>query len=154
MNKKLYTKTMRGTRRVDVRVQYGALCYRIDDGKVQVLLITSRRTGRWILPKGWPMADRDGAGTARQEAWEEAGVVGACSRKNIGLYFYDKVMEEGDDIPCVVEVYPIRVRRLAGSFPERSQRRRKWFSPKKAANLVWEPELKQLLRKIDPKLLR
>ena len=63
--------SLRGAAKSDVRTQFAALCYRIKRGKVQVLLVTSRRTKRWIVPKGWPMEGRTPADSAAQEAWEE-----------------------------------------------------------------------------------
>lgn len=147
------TKVLSRLPRVGICSQMGALCYRIDNGKLRVLLITSRRTGRWIVPKGWPMSDRDAAGTAAQEAWEEAGVIGNCRTRSLGRYFHFKVMSDGNEAPCLVEVFPIKVKRLADKFPERSERHRRWFSPKKAAARVAEPELAQMIRKFDPRIL-
>lgn len=147
------TKVLGHLPRLGICSQMGALCYRIDNGKLRVLLITSRRTGRWIVPKGWPMSGRDAADTAAQEAWEEAGVVGKCRSRSLGHYFYFKVMPDGNEAPCLVEVFPIKVKRLAENFPERSERRRRWFSPKKAAMRVAEPELAQMIRKFDPRIL-
>ena len=70
-----------------IRQQVGALPYRtIDKGKVELLLITSRDTGRWLIPKGWPMTGVKDYDAAAQEAWEEAGVVGPVRRKPIGSY--------------------------------------------------------------------
>lgn len=93
-------------------------------------------------------------GAAAQEAWEEAGVIGKLRNRCIGVYDYDKVLETGTDLPVTVAVYPIEVKDLAKDFPEKGQRKRKWFSPKKAASRVQEPELKRILRKFDPKKLR
>ncbi len=132
------------------RVQYGAVCWRIAAGCVQVLLITSRDTGRWIIPKGWPVAGLTGEATAAREAWEEAGVVGAPHPESIGLYTYDKLVDAERAIPCMVAVYPLKVRRLHSRYPESHQRRRKWFSPDKAARKVDEPELKHLLDAFVP----
>ncbi len=147
------TKVLGRLPRAGICSQMGALCYRIDNGKLRVLLITSRRTGRWIVPKGWPMSDRDAAGTAVQEAWEEAGVIGNCRARSLGHYFHFKVMSDGNEAPCLVEVFPIKVKQLADKFPERSERHRRWFSPKKAAARVAEPELAQMIRKFDPRIL-
>ncbi|MEO1734474.1 MAG: NUDIX hydrolase, partial [Pseudomonadota bacterium] len=66
---------------------------------------------------------------------------------------YLKEMDEGEDLPCVVMVYPVRVKSLARSYPERNERKRKWFTAKKAATRVLEPELARILRDFDPKLL-
>lgn len=136
------------------QAQFGALCYRRIKSKYEVLLITSRERGRWIVPKGWPIAELGPAGTAAQEAWEEAGVTGKAVDRCVGLYTYDKVLETGTDLPVTVAVFPVEVSRLADEFPEVGQRKRKWFSAKKAASRVEEKELKRILRRFDPKKLR
>lgn len=131
------------------RTQVAALCWRIHEGKPQILLVTSRDTGRWIVPKGWPMAGKTAAETASAEAWEEAGVEGRAEETCLGLYAYTKMLGPERGVPCVVAVYPLRVRALARDYPERSQRRRRWFSPRRAAQKVDEPELKELLKGFD-----
>lgn len=139
-----------------VRTQYAALCFRVrKKKKPQFLMITSRRTKRWIVPKGWPEAGLNGPEAAAQEAWEEAGVKGTISADSIGLYSYTKVGENGAaDLPCATLVFPMKVKSMAREFPERRQRRRKWMGRKKAANAVWEPELAELIRSFDPANLR
>lgn len=148
------TKLLQISQGLACGLQYGALCYRIDNGKLRVLLITSRRTGRWIVPKGWPIAGLDGSAAAAQEAWEEAGVSGRCTDRSIGFYYYDKVLDGAETMTCMVRVYGLKVAKLAESFPEKEERRRRWFSPKKAAIRVDEPQLAQMIRKFDPRLLR
>lgn len=131
--------------------QYAALCYRLTDkGQAEVLLITSRDTGRWVIPKGWPIAGRSAAASAAREAFEEAGAEGEVGEDCIGLYSYAKVMGPEVLRPCVVAVYPLRVRRMAAKFPESGQRRLRWFAPKKAAARVAEPELAELLATFAP----
>lgn len=138
-----------------VGTQYGALCYRVSPkGRVEVLLITSRDTGRWVIPKGWPIAGRDAAGGAAQEAWEEAGVRGRIEGACLGLFSYGKVTDDRSVLPTVVAVYPLRVESMAQDFPEQGKRRRKWFTPAKAAARVAEPELASLIAGFDPKALR
>jgi 8-oxo-dGTP pyrophosphatase MutT (NUDIX family) len=132
------------------RTQVAALPWRVRDGDVQVLLVTSRETARWVLPKGWPMAGRSGAEAARQEAWEEAGAEGRVSPLCLGFYVYQKVLGPEAGVPCLVAVYPLRVKTLAKRFPERRQRKRRWFSLKKAAARVDEPELADLIRRFTP----
>jgi 8-oxo-dGTP pyrophosphatase MutT (NUDIX family) len=137
------------------RSQFGALCWRMHRGRVEVLLITSRDTGRWVIPKGWPMAGKRPDEAARQEAWEEAGVTGDSSETPLGIYSYDKARKTKEALPCVVAVYPLRVERLAARFPERAERRRRWFSAEQAARLVAEPELRAMLTQLasDPMAL-
>jgi len=146
--------SIRADHKSDVRTQFAALCYRVSQGKVDVLLITSRRSGRWIVPKGWPMDGMTPAQSALQEAWEEAGVVGKAQDRCLGLYSYNKYVTPKSGVPCVAMVYPVLVKSLKSDFPEAGQRQRKWFSLKKAAARIGEPELARILRDFDPKMLR
>ncbi len=131
------------------RVQFAALCVRDAYDGPEVLLITSRDTGRWVIPKGWPIDGLDGPETARQEAWEEAGVHPQRLGKDpIGQYTYDKILKDGSAQPVLTNVYRVEVRELADDFPEAGQRQREWVSPLTAAERVWEPELSELLRQM------
>ncbi len=125
--------------------QIGAVCWRKNRGRVEVLLITSRDTGRWIIPKGWKMADRNDAVAAQTEAWEEAGAEGEVSAASLGQFEYDKVLRPGSVKRCRVEVYGLRVKCLKDRFPERKERSRKWFALDRAAKKVAEPELRDLI---------
>ncbi|MCR8726637.1 NUDIX hydrolase [Frigidibacter sp. ROC022] len=141
------------TNKRGVRTQFAALCFRGKGSDTQVLLVTSRTTRRWIVPKGWPMAGLTPVEAAEREAWEEAGVKGKIAAACLGIYSYTKLLEdEGDDLPCVVALFPLKVDTVASRFPERRQRQRKWFSPKKAAERVDEPELAQLILNFKPEL--
>ncbi|MBY6152101.1 NUDIX hydrolase [Vannielia litorea] len=133
-----------------LRTQFAALCYRVVEGEVEVLLITSRRRKRWIIPKGWPMDGRSGAQAAAQEAWEEAGAKGKAHPRCLGVYSYTKVSGPRKGLPCLVAVFPVEVSELHDSFPERKQRKRKWFSVRKAASKVEEPELRAILAGFRP----
>lgn len=135
----------------DARMQCAALCYRVKkSGKVEVLLVSSRETERWILPKGWPMDGKTPAEAAAVEAWEEAGVKGKSIDLCIGLYSYNKWLGDGTALPCVVAVFPIRVKSLEDEFPEAGTRKRKWVKPAKAATKVREKSLRRLLANFDP----
>lgn len=134
------------------RTQYGAVCWRLHRGKVEVLLVTSRDTGRWIIPKGWPISGLAPAETAAREAWEEAGVQGDVTREDLGAYGYAKVLSPSHSVPCSVQVYGLRVAELKDKFPERKQRRRKWFGVEKAARKVAEPELRALLLSLPDRI--
>lgn len=140
-----------GGRKSDVRTQFAALCYRIRDGKVQVLMITSRGSRRWIIPKGWPIDGKTPAASALQEAWEEAGVQGRPDGRCLGLYSYSKIEEGDEDLPCVAMVYAVEVKSLDKKYPEVGQRKRKWVSRKQAARMVDEPELARILQDFDPR---
>lgn len=124
-------------------LQVGALC--MDPQTGQVLLVTSRGTGRWIIPKGWPMEGRSLPGAAAREAWEEAGVEGRVGHEEIGRYTYEKDQDSGFAVPVEVRVFPLHVIRSAGEFPESEERRRRWFDPAEAARMVVEPGLKRIL---------
>lgn len=110
-------------------------------------MITSKHTGRWILPKGWPMAGYGAAGVAVQEAWEEAGVgsiTGAATK--VGRYHYTKRLRGGVPAATVVDVYAAEVAQLADDYPEAARRVREWMSPEDAAASVEEPELQSILQ--------
>lgn len=127
------------------RIQYAALPYRIRrDGTVEVRLITSRETRRWVIPKGWPMKGLTPAKAAARETYEEAGLLGTVSREPLGLYTYDKRLANRT-VPCDVIVFPLKVKRRARNWPERSQRFGFWFPIESAAAAVQEEELKVLI---------
>ncbi len=129
------------------RLQVAALCYREDEAGGQVLLVTSRETGRWIIPKGWPIPGLNSPDAAMQEAWEEAGVTkGQLSAESIGSYIYDKRLKTGWAVPVETLVYPVAVEELADDFPESDERQRLWVDPEDAARLVQEPGLRLILR--------
>lgn len=138
------------TPRRKIAKQVAALC--LDAKGKKLLLITSRDTGRWVIPKGWPMRKRSLSGTALREAWEEAGVEGSIGREELGRYHYDKQRDHGLSVPVEVRVYGVRVSHLADEFPEAGQRERRWFTPGKAAGLVAEEGLQDLIRRL-PKLI-
>ncbi len=128
------------------QVQVAALCTRKAGPERDVLLITSRGTGRWIIPKGWPIDGLNGPETALREAWEEAGVRATEVQKDpVGHYSYDKRLNDGTAQPVITSVYRIEVTDLADEYPEADQRKRCWVSPKVAAGRVQEPELRDLL---------
>lgn len=132
------------------RTQYAALPWRKgDDGSVEILLVTSRETRRWVIPKGWPMKDLAPEACAAQEALEEAGVVGQASRKRLGVYHYDKRLRSGRSQHVRVTVYPLAVREERDAWPEMAERERRWTTPIEAAEAVEEPELKALLAKFE-----
>ena len=136
-----------------VRTQFGALCWRKKGKDIEVLMVTSRRTRRWIIPKGWPKNDATPVVSATAEAWEEAGVRGEMLPICLGIYSYTKDISSAKRLPCVVAVFPMRVTEMADDWPESDQRKRRWMSPKKAAGLVAEPELSAIMRHFNPKKL-
>lgn len=119
-----------------------------DKGKLRILMVTSRETRRWIMPKGWTMNGKKDWQAAKIEALEEAGAVGFVSDKRIGTYLYKKRLGKGRTVRCHVTVYPMIVDKLKPRWKERKERKRHWFSLAKAAKLVDEPQLKDLLRSL------
>lgn len=118
------------------------------DGTISVLLISSRRRQRWIVPKGWPVKRLSLPEAAANEAAEEAGIVGAVHDEPIGSYLYRKHMETGYEVPCHVFVYPILVVEHRLDWPERGERMLKWCSLEEAATLVDDEQLGELLAEL------
>jgi predicted phosphate transport protein (TIGR00153 family) len=126
--------------------QYGVLPYRVDgEGKLEILLITSRERRRWVVPKGNPIPYLLNYESAAREAFEEAGVEGPISTVPIGSYRYEKRRRPGGAAPALVNLYPLLVTREAAAWPERDQRERRWFSPAAAAEAVDEEELSVII---------
>jgi len=115
------------------------------DGSLSVLLVTSRQTRRWVIPKGWPWPDREDHVAAAEEAREEAGVLGLALAESIGSYTYRKNYPAGP-IAVRVHVYLLEVREELLSWPEQDQRERAWFELPDAVAKVDEPELRDLLQ--------
>lgn len=134
------------------RQQFAALCfrYRQDGEGIEILVVTSRDSGRWIIPKGWPMGDKQPYKAAAIEAWEEAGVRGKARKKPIGRYTYLKLLGDGDVVPCIVDIFQIEIRKLTGTFKEHGERKIAWVSPDEAARRVREVELKSMLVEFKP----
>jgi len=129
--------------------QVGALCVRRrDNGSCQVLLITSRDTGRWVIPKGWRAKRLKDHKAAAREAAEEAGVSGKVRSKPIGCYTYPKIDDVGAR-PVRVDVFLLLVRREENHWPEQDQRRRAWFDVGAAAREVGELELRTLIKGVE-----
>lgn len=130
--------------------QVAALCYRGRGSAQEVLLITSRRSGRWVTPKGWPMKGKQDHEAALQEAWEEAGVAAAkITQTPIGWFSYNKRVKGGVRVFVSASVYLAEVTQLADRFPERKQRKRAWMSPAQAAHRVAEPQLQNILTSFE-----
>ncbi len=133
------------------RPQAAALCWRhAADGSPEILLVTTRQTGRWTPPKGNLLPDRSAAESAALEAWEEAGVRGTIAAEPLGRYCGVKRLE-GDVVRrTIIDLYPLQVTSRDSKFPERRQRRRRWFTREEAAGLVDEADLAGLIRRFEP----
>lgn len=127
------------------RAQYAAIPWRRGEHGVEVLLLTSRETRRWVLPKGWPIKGLKPGASAAREAFEEAGVSGQVTKKALGVYHYDKRLRSGRLQHVRVQVFALAVDTEREDFPETGQRELAWLQPAEAALRVDEPELKTLL---------
>jgi len=133
--------------RGETLAQAGVIAYRIHHGEVQVLLMTSRDTGRWIIPKGNVKPGSSPSKAAAQEAFEEAGVKGTIvSSTPLGVYTYAKKLGSGEARSATVEVFLLQVKKQVKKWPEKGERKLAWVSAKKAVELVEEPGVVPLLR--------
>lgn len=130
---------------VPLRLQVAALPWREQDGTVEIMLITSRDTGRWVLPKGWPEAREPLCNAAAREAGEEAGLTGRISPIEAGRYFYAKALPSGEEVPCEVLVFPLKVGSVADRWKEKRARTRRWVACAEAEQMVAERDLSQII---------
>jgi len=133
------------------RIQYGALPYRQKrHAPLEVLLVTSRETKRWIIPKGWPIKGLKPSEAAAREAYEEAGVRGRVAGRALGQYHYEKCLEDRNvTVPCEVTVFPLAVKRQLKAWPESEQRSARWFSAAEAAAVVEDEGLRDLILQFE-----
>lgn len=122
-------------------IQYAALPYRVVDGHAEVLLVTSRETKRWILPKGRPEKRLKAHEVATSEAFEEAGVMGTVHKDAFTHFASTKRLKNGKELPCVIKVFLLKVKTELDKWPEQDERQRRWFSPGEAAMTVTEEGL-------------
>lgn len=130
--------------------QAGALCWRRGAAGVEILLVTTRRTGRWTPPKGGLITGRTNPESAAIEAWEEAGVRGEIAETALGAYATLKSRKRGGWVKLSVEVYPLRVTEMKKRFPEKGERKLRWFARKTAAQMVREGALRRMILGFTP----
>lgn len=130
-----------------IRLQYGALPYRFTaTGSLELLLVTTRQTQRWMIPKGWPIKGLKPRKSAAREAFEEAGIRGSVRAKSIGAFSYEKLLEDDNGaVICKVRVFPLRVKRQLKVWPEAHERQARWFEPAGSAAVVEDAGLRQLI---------
>lgn len=128
-------------------IQYAALPWRLRRGTLEVLLITTRRTRRWIVPKGWPIPGLAPADCAAHEATEEAGVLGHVDSQALGWFRYEKSLKSGDMMPCRVQLFALEVVSQQRTWPEKMEREQRWCSFDEAMKRVSEPGLRRLIAK-------
>lgn len=135
--------------------QFGALPWRLSEGNTrEVMLLTSRETHRWVIPKGWPMKGRKPPEIAAQEAYEEAGLIGRIvNRRPLGNYHYEKRLAKRA-ILCEVRVFLFRVERQLDDWPEKNEREKRWFDANDAADLVEEGGLAEIISRFAGSYVR
>lgn len=131
--------------------QHAALPYRVTENGIFILLVTSRETRRWIIPKGWGKKGVEPQDMAALEAFEEAGVRGKVKKKPLGSFTYDKRLDDGQIITCEVTVFALEVTDELTIWPESTQRERRWVSIADAESMISEPGLVPLLRRLSVK---
>lgn len=127
------------------RQQIAALCYRKGKKGPEILLVTSRGTRRWILPKGWPLEKASYRKTAGTEAFEEAGIIGTVGKEALGEFISHKGIDSGFKLRTHVIVYPVQVEKQKKAFPERGEREMAWLPVGEAIERCSEPGLKAIL---------
>jgi len=131
------------------RLQYAALPYRMSKkDRAEFMLVTSRETRRWIIPKGWPKRGKSPHRSAAREAFEEAGVLGAVGRRPVGSFSYAKRLKNGRSVECEVRVFPLEVKRQRKEWPEKQERQVKWLSAPKAAEKVKDRAISKMIRRV------
>jgi 8-oxo-dGTP pyrophosphatase MutT (NUDIX family) len=136
--------------------QVAALCWRFSSRHglaLEILLITSRNSHRWILPKGWAEAELSPAENAAREAFEEAGVIGTVGPEPIGRYHYLKEKKEGGGIACRVDVFALAVSKQLDDWREKDERRLAWLPIAEAMARVSEPGLRQVMKHFQKQLM-
>jgi len=132
-----------------VLTQYGVIPVRpASGGALEILLITSRETRRWVVPRGNPIPGKSAPESAAQEAWEEAGIIGPVDPEAIGHYSYQKRRRLGTAVPAVVHLFRMNVAEERDDWPEKGQRERRWFAAEEGAAAVHEEELALLIRRM------
>jgi len=127
--------------------QFGVIPWRRSaDGDAEILLITSRETRRWVVPRGNAIAGLRDYESAAQEAFEEAGIRGGVEQSALGAYRYDKRRRDGRVVAAEVQLFRMLVTEESADWPERLERERRWFAPEEAAAAVAEPDLARLIR--------
>jgi 8-oxo-dGTP pyrophosphatase MutT (NUDIX family) len=135
------------------RQQVAALPFRrTGEGRLEFLLVTSRGSGRWIIPKGWPSRNLPHAESAAKEALEEAGLSGVVAMQPVGTFEYVKRPKDRCSIICLVEVYPLLVQRTLSEWQESGERELRWCTPEEAAGLVTESGLRDIIRAFAARL--
>jgi len=125
-------------------------------GSIEILLITTSTSRRWIVPKGWPVEGLSPSECAAQEALEEAGVEGEVAQQPLGSFRHHKQSKSGETVLCTVYVYPMEVTHRRNRWAEKHIREIHWCSVEDALTRVKHPALRRLIVKFikSPRLAR
>lgn len=132
--------------------QTGALPWRITASATEVLLVTGRNSGRWMIPKGWSMRGKSLADAAAQEAFEEAGVQGTIDASPLGTFRHVKRHLLVGPLEVSIVVHALAVESELPVWPEQAQRKRKWFGVEEAASVVRSKALGELIRRLPERV--
>lgn len=138
---------MRGVAFTADNLQVAALPWRRANGALQILLVTTQHTRRWIVPKGWPEAGLSPHQCAAREALEEAGVEGEAHPKPVGSFLYEKQRKSGECVVCSVLVFAMEVTRQRVRWPEKAARDVRWCGLEEALELVDNNGLRRVIAK-------
>jgi 8-oxo-dGTP pyrophosphatase MutT (NUDIX family) len=139
-----------GLRPPERKTQSGVLPYRMVDGRAEYLLITSRRSKRWLFPKGSLMKDLTPWESAAQEALEEAGIEGVVETTPIGSYPGELNDKRGT--PVDIDIYPLRVEIEHKYYHEQAQRRREWVTADEARKQIDDPAKRAIIDAFEARL--
>src|SRR5262249_16821938 len=114
--------------------------------RAEFMLVTSRETRRWIIPKGWPKRGKSPHRSAAREAFEEAGVLGAVGRRPVGSFSYAKRLKNGRSVECEVRVFPLEVKRQRMEWPEKQGGQVKWLSGREGADNGKRQGIRKMMR--------
>jgi 8-oxo-dGTP pyrophosphatase MutT (NUDIX family) len=127
--------------------QSGVIPYRWKNGELQVLLITSIKKNKWILPKGYIEFNLSPFESAKKEAYEEAGIIGTNETVQLGSFRIERSIGV-----CDLLVYSMEVIEVLDDYPEKDERKRKWFSVKEAADNIKVPEVSGMILSLEEKI--
>lgn len=127
--------------------QSGVIPYRIKAGHVEILLITSVKKKRWVIPKGYIEFNLSPFESAKKEAFEEAGIIGENETIELGNFENKKSIGI-----CHTKVFAVKVAKILDEYPEKNFRKRKWFNLKEAAEAVRIPQISQMILSLDKKI--
>ena len=120
--------------------QSAIIPYRLEEGKLEILLITSIRKKKWIIPKGFIEFNLSAFESAKKEAFEEAGVIGTNETIELGSFTIKKYGGRTN-----IVVYSMEVEKFKDDYPEKNLRKRKWYSVEEAIETISIPEVIKMI---------